>query len=54
MINILIVILSLYAFTFAMLAWGPDARWLEGWMIPHSEPQEKCLVKCGTCKRGQE
>jgi len=45
-------VLALYAFTFALLEWGPTStRWLEGWFLPHREPKERCIVKCGTCVR---
>ena len=43
--------LYLYLFTFALLEWGPENRWMEGWIMPHREPKERCIVKCGTCVR---
>ncbi len=51
----LLVIGGMFALTFAVLSLPPIParyfRWAEGWMIPHAEPRQRCLVKCATCER---
>jgi hypothetical protein len=48
----MIILLALYAITYAMLEWMPvwALRPIEGWLIPHRIKQQVCRFKCGTCK----
>lgn len=47
----LVVYTLMLLFVFAVLEWAPRIKltWLEGWLIPHTEPRDNCRVKCGTC-----